>query len=118
MTAGKVTGMITLALGTIALLGYAFDVMNYYQPATEAAAEHGSIRSYVDKENAGVRAWSELDSIKSQIEIAELKITRITDRADAERRPLTAGEAQEVASLRAEVNALNSRRNAILARQK
>ena len=117
----KVTGvqvMIGVTLGVLALLGYCVDAANYYQPSSSAATEHASIRSVVDVELASVRSWSELDSIKHQVEVLELKIQRIIDLATLQERGLTIEEEQNITSLREEIRLHNDRKNALLAGQK
>ena len=103
----KIQAIIGLTLASLALAGYAFDAVNYYEPSTHAAEQHASIMS-----------WSELDSIKHQVEVLELKINRITDRAEAARRPLNDGEKQEILSLREEIRIHNDRKNIILKGEK
>lgn len=107
--------MMGIALAALAFLGYLTDAVNYYEPSSEAAAEHTSIRSEAASETASVRSWSELESIKHQVEVLHLKIARITDRAVLQERGLTVEEQQEIESLREEIRLHNDRRNAILA---
>ena len=107
--------MIGIAVGVLAVFGYLSDAVNYYQPSSSAASEHTSIRSIVDEEIASVRSWSELDSITHAVEVLELKIGRIIDRASLQDRALTLEEREEIASLREEIRLHNDRRNTILA---
>ena len=118
MQISKVHIMIGIALGALALLGYCADAIHYYEPSGSADTEYAEIRSHAAAEHASIRSWSELESIKHQTEVLELKIQRILDRAAAQGRALTVEEAHEITSLREEIRLHNDRRNMILAGQK
>jgi len=107
--------MISVAISAVVLLGYVTDAVNYYQPRTVAGQEHTKMLAEAKYERAKVLSWSELEMIQHKIEVLELKIQRIVDRAEAQSRPLTLQEEQEIASYRAEIQLHHNRRNAILA---
>ena len=109
--------MVTVILGVLALLGYATNALHYYEPSGSADTEYADIRSAAAAEHASIRSWSELESIKHQVEVLELKIARIIDRAHQQERALTVEETHEITSLREEIRLHNDRRNMILAGQ-
>jgi len=99
----KVNLMIATVVGLLALAGYYSDAAHFYQPRTIATSEHAEMQS-----------WNELESITHKIDVLKLKIARITDRAAQQQRPLSAGEVQEITSLRDEIRLHHNRRNSIL----
>ena len=109
--------MIGVSIGVLALVGYMTDAANYYEPKANASLEHSNIRAYIDAEIASTRGWSELESINHQIEVLQLQIQRVIDRAAIMNRGLTDEERQQIESLRDEIRFHNDRKNQILVRQ-
>jgi len=106
MTPAKISTIIGIAIGLLALVGYATDAGNYYEPRAEADASHAAMSSF-----------NELDSITNKVDVLELKIRRIVDIAEIQRRQLTATEQYEIDSLREEIRLLHDRRNDILGKE-
>lgn len=118
MQISKVQAVGALVVMAVGLLGYMTDAANYYQPRANADLVHSDIRAYVESEIAATKSWSELESINHQIQVLELQIQRIVDRAAIVNRGLTDEERQQIASLRDEIRFHNDRKNQILARQR
>lgn len=107
MNVTKISVGIGVATGLIVLLGYLFDVVNYYLPRAEAQEQHQTMQGY-----------SELERIKTQLQLIEIQIDRITDRAEIEDRELTLSEQNDIASLRIEQQLLNDRKLELLGQKK
>lgn len=109
----KITAITSSIIGLVVVGGYLSDAHNYYITREEADQEH-LILAQAQREQ---KSWSELESIKHQISILHIQISRIVDRAESENRALTPSEENEITSLREELRYHNDRRNTILAKE-